>query len=397
MACFSKWFLPLGIGLFLTISPLLAVEEAKPPSSPAQLPPGEEEKGKPAQSEEIYNVRKGDTLWDISKTLLKDPFLWRQIWEKNKYITNPHRIYPGDPLIIPGLVAPSPIEKREAPQVEVPPEVGPRPAELQPAEAPKLAEEAPKAAEKPEAKVETKLELPQPLPIPVASQESIVCSGFIAEGVALPGSGAILKALVDKNALAWGDIVFITPGDVSAKVGDRFAIYREGERVRHPKTRQVLGTQIRSLGRLEVIEVEGGSIRTRIIYSCEDIRVGDRLLPDRAVAFPYSKVPKPTTAQVEGYIVGAQERALGLAERQIVFIDQGSQVGVAPGDVFSVYREGGKVEGPPAKGEVTLSRTILGELMVLRVGERTATAIITRSTEEFLVGDRVFLSKKITD
>ena len=48
-----------------------------------------------------YVIVKGDTLWDLSKRFLQSPFLWPQIWDQNRYITDAHWIYPGDPLVIP--------------------------------------------------------------------------------------------------------------------------------------------------------------------------------------------------------------------------------------------------------------------------------------------------------
>jgi hypothetical protein len=51
--------------------------------------------GRPSQT---YNVIKGDTLWDISKTLFGDGFFWSKIWSLNKFITNPHQIHVGQTI-----------------------------------------------------------------------------------------------------------------------------------------------------------------------------------------------------------------------------------------------------------------------------------------------------------
>ena len=49
-----------------------------------------------------YIVQDGDTLWDISDEHLQDPFRWPDIWEVNPHIVNPHLIYPGDSIRLPG-------------------------------------------------------------------------------------------------------------------------------------------------------------------------------------------------------------------------------------------------------------------------------------------------------
>ena len=48
-----------------------------------------------------HTVKKGDTLWDIAKYYLKDPFKWPQVFHANTDIVkNPHWIYPGQVLTI---------------------------------------------------------------------------------------------------------------------------------------------------------------------------------------------------------------------------------------------------------------------------------------------------------
>ena len=67
-----------------------------------------------AETQEIkeYKIIKGDTLWDISKKELNDPFMWPRIWKENSRITNPHWIYPDQMIKIPLYLIQE--EKREA-------------------------------------------------------------------------------------------------------------------------------------------------------------------------------------------------------------------------------------------------------------------------------------------
>lgn len=47
-----------------------------------------------------YVIQPGDTMWAISRTLLGDPRLFRELAQKNQ-IENPDRIFPGQRLVVP--------------------------------------------------------------------------------------------------------------------------------------------------------------------------------------------------------------------------------------------------------------------------------------------------------
>lgn len=53
-------------------------------------------------NEVTHVVKKGDTLWDLAKAYLKDPFRWPEVFQRNTDIVeNPHWIYPGETIRIP--------------------------------------------------------------------------------------------------------------------------------------------------------------------------------------------------------------------------------------------------------------------------------------------------------
>ncbi len=48
-----------------------------------------------------YTVKKGDTLWSITKRELVDAYQWPLVWMENRRINDPDLIFPGQVILIP--------------------------------------------------------------------------------------------------------------------------------------------------------------------------------------------------------------------------------------------------------------------------------------------------------
>jgi len=285
--------------------------------------------------------------------------------------------------------------------------------------------------------------------LPAALETELSCGGYIEYAPNYNGFEVVGgEQEQEKHAYGIADVVFISAGSQQGvKVGQEFQVVRPRGQFTSKLTHKSgwLGVYTQEVGRLRVTVVKDGVSVAQIVNSCEPILLGDLL---RGV--PYRVAPLATAEAGEldrfadpsgkqrGRIVLAREGREMVSRSHIVYIDLGTEDNLKEGDRLTVYRpvgtgdlsrfrdeevtpsanygfeserfRGGKfsiqaqrVQNPERTGiygpmittpkierrRPPMPRKIVGEMVVLNVQARTATAVITRVAQEIHTGDFV--------
>src|SRR4029079_17724761 len=183
------------------------------------------------------------------------------------------------------------------------------------------------------------------------------------------------------NIMGGRDVLYLrlkNPGDVAP--GDLFPIYTRPRKVFHPITGQYLGYLVNRLAVVEVNQVDKDLTTVQIVRAYATVSPGDPVMKFVLPADEGVAVDQPSSVNVEGRVVDFQSD-MGImnfvAQRNIVYLDRGREDGIRPGNRMEMIRSGGN-----------LPQRLVGELKILSIEDRTATALITKSTSRILKGDR---------
>ena len=283
-------------------------------------------------------------------------------------------------------------------------------------------------------------------PAPAARPSESACGGFIEQR----HQGSVGQVVggeqeSERRVFSEGDIIFLDAGaQGGVRVGQEFSVVRPRGRFRSKFSRKggALGVYTQEVGRVRVERVRDRVSVARVTAACGDVLVGDLLRPALNRAVPQARpelsldrFAEPTGKQT-GRIVLARDGQELVSRDQVVFIDLGAEDGVKVGDYLTVFRPethgtfagygeeittnarrgfesdefrgggfsnqaqrlkdvDGSIYGPTVKTpEVrrrrpAVPRKVVGEIVVLHVEGRTATAVITRVAQEVRTGDAV--------
>lgn len=280
----------------------------------------------------------------------------------------------------------------------------------------------------------------------VVGGNGLYCAGYVETGT-VDYKNEIVGAEKEqeKNIYAQNDYVFISMGaDKGVKVGDMMSIIRPRGRVETRWTKKKnLGFYVQEIGAVEVVNVKSETSVGRIVSSCDNAILGDLVQPVPARTSPmFEQRPaldrfSDSSGKTRGKIFMSRDNQELLGREQIVYIDLGAEDNVKAGDYLTIFRplgsgqilddlpaesvsarqegfqsqeyrggkfsnQAGRKSGEKANGRVITTkrakrnrqenlRNVVGELVILNVKEKTATAVITRTTMEIYTGDSVEL------
>ncbi|TSE36263.1 LysM domain protein [Tepidimonas fonticaldi] len=336
---------------------------------------------------ERYTVRRGDTLWGISALYLQRPWRWPELWGMNlQQIRNPHLIYPGQVLVLTriGDRAVLQLAADTPPTVKLSPRV----------RAERLRDEG----------------IP---PLPPGAIEPFLADVDIVDADTHERAPRIVAGPEARVLLARGDRAYARgqygpsdalTGDALEAQADRprvLSIYRNAVALRDPETGEVLGYEAHAVGRAELVRSERAGegpdgqpalvpATVQIVQAREEIRIGDRLLPQSGREMRLY-IPHAPAAPIRGQIVKVHGDAVRYAgQNQIIVLNRGRADGLEAGHVLAVLKDRTRLtdKTDEARPDLLLPGERNGLMMVFRTFERVSYALILQITDGVKSGDR---------
>jgi len=371
-----------------------------------------------------YTVRRGDTLWAISRMYLRSPWRWPELWGMNMGdIANPHRIYPGQVLFLDKSGGRARLSLRRgggAGQGGGTIKLSPR----------------------------TRFDSASDLALPTLSPS--VIEPFLTEPEVVDDESTLTQAprIVAGNdsrvMMTRGDRLYARGGPNSPLVETpgplkTYRVFRGATALKDPVTGETLGYEAQYLGKVQLQRGESTEVTSPqavpaatpaspgiqsttcgecptpapapeaaaggtplppgtavvpatldVVSAREEIRAGDHLLPEPERKL-ISYVPRaPQQVVTDGRIVSIYGSAVSFAgQNQVVAINKGERDGIESGHVLAILKQGETIVDRTGANKETLKlpNERIGLLMVFRTFTKVSYALVLEITDTPRAGD----------
>lgn len=328
-----------------------------------------------ADAPNVYVVKRGDTLWAISKRYLRDAWRWPEIWASNPQVRNPHLIYPGDRILLCRVQGRSVVGIDAGDGCDgVIRRMG---ATVDTAGTEQLS---------PRVRIEP-LDVAVSL-IPLSDIRHWLTNSLVVDYKVLQTAPYVLAAKGRRVITAVGDTLYVRGAGLT--IGENYGVYREGERYTDPETKQVLGYEVRQVARGIVTEITGEVTSIRLTESIsQEVREGDRILREESANLPNTFYPTNAEGVRPARLMRVMDSIGTAAAQSVIALNRGEQDGAKAGHVFAVYRRGALILDPKQRDVVRMPSERAGLAMVFRTFDKMSYAYVLEASEPMSVGDEL--------
>ncbi|MEQ8516590.1 MAG: LysM domain-containing protein [Chromatocurvus sp.] len=308
---------------------------------------------------DIYVVKKGDTLWDISGMYLEQPWQWPELWDVNPQIDNPHLIFPGDRLSLTWVNGEPRLGVQRSRDVKLTPKMRVTP-----------------------------LDLAIPL-IPLDEIGAFLHRHRILTADGINQSAYIVAGAQGHLVSGAGDSVYGRgpfPDDERT-----YGIFRAGDIYRDPLTQEILGYQAQDIGSAQLISSNRDEVvELEVTRVTEEVRVAEHLLPPEERILDATFQPRAPERDIsDGYMIAVDGGVSQIGTTDIVVLNRGAREGLEIGHVLAIYQAGELVFDEVAGDNVRLPDSRAGLCMVFEVAEKASYAVVLKADRALKVMDKV--------
>ncbi|WP_156909377.1 LysM peptidoglycan-binding domain-containing protein [Ottowia thiooxydans] len=364
---------------------------------------------------EEYTVRRGDTLWGVSRQFLRSPWRWPALWGMNlQEIRNPHLIYPGQQLYLDRTGGQARLRLRGSQDGGVGATV-----RVSPRNRSELLGGGPLPTLQPH------------LIEPFLSEPLVVDDDSFERAPRIVATNSERRVLLAKGDRAYARGPKDAPMLLAPGLPTKFRIFRNATPLKDPVTGEILGYEGQYMGSAELVrgesEIEEAPetrlapppashampapgehvpepvITSRpealpvpatisILSNKEEMRTGDRLLPEPPRDFR-NYTPHAPNVPVDARVVSVYGSAVRYAaQNQVVVINKGLRDGIEKGHVLSLLSTGARIldKSVQERGElIKLPDERNGVALVFLPFERVSYALVMEIEDPVQVGDKL--------
>ncbi|HUJ87958.1 MAG TPA: LysM domain-containing protein [Burkholderiales bacterium] len=315
-----------------------------------------------------YVVVPGDTLWGIAQRFTDSPWRWPDLWNLNRdQIKNPHRIYPGNVIVLDRVHGRLTISGSES----------------SPGASSSSGSSSLSGTEALHPRVRVLGSTDAPIPsIPPSVIEPFLSQPLVIEPGGLDNAPTIVATQQDRVILESGNSAYVR--GIGSSKEKTWNVYRAGSALVDPDTDRTLGYEAIFLGTAQVTRA-GDPTTVRLASVKQEVGVGDKLIPagpPQTVNYaPHSPSVfiKGRVMSIYGGVQGVDETGTG----SIVTINRGKSDGIDVGTVLAVYTHGQTVTDTSKPtgardAQIDLPDEPNGHVFVFRVFDRVSYALVMR-------------------